>query len=176
MTHSKQKQGVQNNNLAGRKAGKVRSPKNALRHGLAIPILAIPELAAHAEALALRIAGSEPSSEVVACARRIAEAQIDLLRLRETRFYYVADSASGLEKMKAKTKRGDRLGPEIARIIRRADVAESILPFLEQSTIQLSKLDRYEARAISRRNQAIRMLDAVRAFENSNCRIGPRDA
>lgn len=67
-------------------AGKVRSAKNALRHGFSLPIASDPILSAKAESLAQAIAGEGASSARSEAARRIAEAQIDLLRVRAARF------------------------------------------------------------------------------------------
>jgi hypothetical protein len=62
--------------------GRVRSARNAHRHGLSLPVLADPVLSEEIEALAHEIAGADASSEIQELARRIAEAQIDLRRVR----------------------------------------------------------------------------------------------
>ncbi len=67
-------------------AGKGRSAKNALRHGFSLPIASDPILSAKAELLAQAIAGEGSGSARLEAARRIAEAQIDLLRVRAARF------------------------------------------------------------------------------------------
>ena len=61
------------------KAGKARSAQNALRHGLTISVWSEPALAPHAEAIALRIAGPYADANALEWARRIAEAQVDLV-------------------------------------------------------------------------------------------------
>ncbi len=65
--------------------GKACSAKNALRHGLSLSALTHPVLAQEAEVLARRLAGCSADAETVAGARRIAEAQIDLQRVRAHR-------------------------------------------------------------------------------------------
>ncbi len=65
--------------------GKARSAKNALRHGLNLPVLRDPALAKEVERMAHRIAGQGASAERVADARAVAEAQIDLQRVRAYR-------------------------------------------------------------------------------------------
>ena len=60
--------------------GKARSAKNALRHGLNIPVWSDPALAPQAEAIALIIAGPNADAETLDYARRIGEAQVDLAR------------------------------------------------------------------------------------------------
>jgi hypothetical protein len=67
------------------RAGKAAVACNALRHGLSLPVLADPALAAEAAALARRIAGEGASEEQSAAALRIAEAQVDILRIRRVR-------------------------------------------------------------------------------------------
>jgi hypothetical protein len=65
--------------------GKARAAKNAHRHGLSLSVLTDPARSAEFEKLALKIAGDGASPEVFACAFRISEAQIDVLRARQAR-------------------------------------------------------------------------------------------
>jgi hypothetical protein len=65
--------------------GKTRSARNALRHGLNISVLSDPALVPLAEGIARRIAGPNADAEAPECARRIAEAQVDLNRVRGSR-------------------------------------------------------------------------------------------
>jgi hypothetical protein len=65
--------------------GKAHSAKNAHRHGLSLPVLAHPALSEEVEALACEIAGAGASPDICELARRIAEAQIDLGRVRLAR-------------------------------------------------------------------------------------------
>jgi hypothetical protein len=67
------------------KAGKARSARNALRHGLNIAVWSEPALAPEAEAIARRIAGPEVGANALEWARRIGEAQVDLNRVRSLR-------------------------------------------------------------------------------------------
>src|SRR5262245_26478768 len=67
------------------RAGKVAVSRNALRHGLSLPVLADPALAPEIAALARRIAGEDASEARHAVAVRIAEAQVDVLRVRRLR-------------------------------------------------------------------------------------------
>jgi hypothetical protein len=66
-------------------AGKENAARNALRHGLRSPISADPALSAEVEALAREIAGEGASQEQQLLVTRIAEAQIDLKRIRRAR-------------------------------------------------------------------------------------------
>lgn len=67
-------------------AGKSRSRRNAFRHGLAVPTAALPELAAKVATLAQTLMGpGSPAPEVHEAASRLAEATIDLLRVRTAR-------------------------------------------------------------------------------------------
>ena len=63
-------------------AGKAQSAQNAFRHGFNVPIWLDPDLASDVEALAQRIAGKGADANVLESARRVAEAQIDLRRVR----------------------------------------------------------------------------------------------
>jgi hypothetical protein len=69
--------------------GKARSAQNALRHGLNVSTLSDPALAPLAEAMARRIAGHDADAEALECARRIAEAQVDINRVRGARRHLI---------------------------------------------------------------------------------------
>ena len=66
-------------------AGKRRTSRNSFRHGLSIPIRGNPMHSAEVEHLAATIAGPRADPTIREHARRIAEAQIDLLRVRRAR-------------------------------------------------------------------------------------------
>jgi len=66
--------------------GRNRSARNARRHGLSLPVLADPILSQDVAELTREIAGSTPSRELYELARRVAETQIDLRRVRYARF------------------------------------------------------------------------------------------
>ena len=70
--------------------GKARSARNALRHGLTLPVLVDPALAAEVTELAGRIAGPHASEARRDAALRIAEAQVELLRVRRVRTQIMA--------------------------------------------------------------------------------------
>jgi hypothetical protein len=65
--------------------GKARSARNALRHGLSLPVLSYPVFSEEVEALAREISGADASLEIHELARPIAEAHIDLRRVRSAR-------------------------------------------------------------------------------------------
>jgi hypothetical protein len=70
-------------------AGKLRSARNASRHGLSVPVWSDPELSADARILTLEIAGPDAAPNLQRLARVIAEAQIDLNRVRQARHYAI---------------------------------------------------------------------------------------
>ena len=64
-------------------SGRTRSARNALRHGLTTPIVSVSSLVEEVEMLARRIAGADATDPlVVLCAREVAEAQLELRRVR----------------------------------------------------------------------------------------------
>ena len=65
--------------------GKARVAQNARRHGLSQGILTDPVLAGEVEALAQRLAREAGRCDLIDLARRIAEAQIDVQRIRRFR-------------------------------------------------------------------------------------------
>ena len=168
--------------------GKARSAHNALRHGLNIAL--DTKLSAEVESLASKIANQTANSEITKLARRVAEAQIDLLRVREARCsllnHYLSDPKykpymSSPAKLKERIRALNRLGLMMIRMTPQEISNPSFQKFgsgvigepprgpkkfvyiLTGLTKRLNAMDRYERRALSRRKFAIRELDALRA-------------
>jgi hypothetical protein len=124
--------------------GKARASQNARSHGLNIPVLLDPVLLAKIGNLAREIGGEGASPEILLIARSIAEAQIELDRVRQFRRAYLSCNFGEFDESDA--------------LAERAKVGES----LSSLTKRLVALDRYERRALSRRKFAIRALDSAR--------------
>jgi hypothetical protein len=135
--------------------GKARSSANACRHRLAVPIWSDPVLTANVVALAKHIAGVHPSPQVMAHAQQVADAQIEVVRVRRWRLDLMHQRLSPLllENLDACEL---RRGAEFS--LKKASIVSDLTP-------QLQLLDRYERRAVSRRNRAIQSLTAVRVVE-----------
>jgi hypothetical protein len=71
--------------------GKSRAAQNARRHGLSLSVISDPILSEKVEALAREIAGEGAAKEILELARRIAEAQIDLERVRYARHQFLSN-------------------------------------------------------------------------------------
>jgi hypothetical protein len=166
--------------------GRARSARNAHRHGLTLPVLVDPALSQEVEALAREMAGANASSEIQELARRIAEAQIDLRRVRCARHSLLSSALGDLDydsrraaRKKSKVaayiaKRIVRLTPEAAQLLKplavrildyarsRPEGPQKFATILFDMTQRLAVMDRYERRALSRRKFAIRAFDAAR--------------
>ena len=98
--------------------GKGRVARNAHRHGLTLSVLADPALAAEGEVLAREIAGEGASVERHELARRIAEVQIDLVRVRRARHQLLSRALSDPNyQSPAALKRKDALVVHLARTL-----------------------------------------------------------
>jgi hypothetical protein len=134
--------------------GKARAAGNAHRHGLTLPVLADPSLAVEVKFLARRIAGEGANHELQEYASRIAEAQIDLVRVRGARHQLISRALGDPDYESTAIQRNDDAKPE---------GADKFATILADLAARLVGMDRYERRALSRRKFAIRALDAARA-------------
>jgi hypothetical protein len=174
--------------------GRARSARNALRHGLSLPIGSDPEWAENAETLAQQIAGPQANRDIRIIAQQIAETQLELVRVRQARNRMLAVALNDpdyeplailqlnyrrLNKLRQKLERDyvRKLRRNFRRLVKPPppvpdDFFKSTAPKLKgpekfaaivsDKLRQLAALDRYEQRALSRRNAAIRALDAAR--------------
>jgi len=74
--------------------GRARAARNALRHALSLPVCSDPVLSEEVETLAREIAGPGANAETHELARQVAEAQIDLRRVRYARHQFLSDTLS----------------------------------------------------------------------------------
>ena len=108
--------------------GRRHSSRNALRHGLAIAIGSDPSFSKDIESLATTLASGRGGQIVLEFARQVAEAHLDLVRIRELR--------------------AERLVALLAN-------PEAKLEDYSELDENLAQLERYERRAFSRRKRAL---------------------
>jgi hypothetical protein len=155
--------------------GRARAARNALRHGLSLPVCSNPRLSEEVEALARQIAGPEASAKSLELVRRVAEAQIDLGRVRRARLQLLSQSLTdpyydSRENMRKKAK-VRVLGGEVPDmtpagmrkyVTSTPEGPRKLATILTQEARQLLAMDRYERRAVLRRKIAIRAYDEAR--------------
>jgi hypothetical protein len=157
------------------KAGKARSSKNALRHGLNVSIWDDAALTSRAKDLALRIAGPKSDTERLVRARAIAEAQFTLDRVRVRRMRLLQEppppSPSDVKGRLQQPIDASELKPveplpfdiEIGeKVLHRIpiDADQDLITTMDDQKLEFERLEYYERRALSRRKHAIRDFDA----------------
>jgi hypothetical protein len=128
-------------------AGKATSSRNALRHGLAANLLYEPATCGKVETLARAIAGAGASTAQVNQARIIAEAQLDLARIRGAKLKVEAHL------LETSVSEGAVREGEIE-----TDDPSSELEGNQELALlrQLSRIERYKRSAVLRRRRAMR--------------------
>ena len=164
--------------------GRARAARNALRHALSLPVCSNPALSEEVETLAREIAGAGAKAETQELARQVAEAQIDLRRVRYARHQFLSDTWSNQDydslvnmRMKAKVLRAflrpnpPDMSMEALRkfVTSRPQGPHKLATILLEEAKELLAMDRYERRALSRRKFAIRAFDAARRRSSRDC-------
>jgi hypothetical protein len=137
-----------------------------------------PTFSQDVEALAREIAGPDANAEMQELARSVAEAQIDLRRVRDARHHLLSEALSDCyydSRAKVREKMAV-LGQLLAGKIPEVPIAalvnyvttttggpeEKLALILSQELQRLSTMDRYEQRALSRRKFAVRAFDLAK--------------
>jgi hypothetical protein len=175
-------------------AGKARVKQNALRHGLNVAVADDPLLTEEVERLARAICeraprgardrgGTRPAAELAYLARRVAEAQVDLMRVRRARH---AMMTRALDNPRYRSPRylrrqiamlvavGELLvrGIAVPDDMRKAAFGrpQGALKFalvIADLAHELARFERYERRALSRRKATVAAFDAARARQGA---------
>jgi len=156
--------------------GRSHAARNALRHALNLPVYSDPVLSEEVEALAREIIGTDSNPEIQELARRIAEAHIDLRRVRHARHQILSQALTDpdYESEAMPRKKSALVLQCLQRLGPSAPMPDNVMEFLSSKpegpnkfatiladkALRLLALDRYERRALSRRKFAIRAFDA----------------
>jgi hypothetical protein len=153
--------------------GKDRASRNAYRHGLTLSITLNPAFAQQLEKLARKIAGATDDARVVESARVVAQAELELARVRRAKVALIARALASRELNSAEafssTKKSMRLLNAIAQgkaaaVQEQTDSADTMPrqePELTAEAVRrvlpgLLKLERYERRAAAIRDRVVR--------------------
>ena len=150
--------------------GRARAARNALRHALSLPVCSNPALSEEVETLAREIAGPDANAETQDLARQVAEAQIDLRRVRYARHKLLSDALADPhydnwpEKWAVVRSLLRKNAPylPVAFLNSTPQGSHKFASILSREAKQFLAMDRYERRALSRRKSAIRAFDETR--------------
>jgi hypothetical protein len=139
-------------------AGKARSAQNVRKHGLNVEVMYDPDLSVDVEVMAEEIAPGCQDPELIGRARRIAEAQVDLMRVARARRDIISAAMAGPDDRPITGAAGPIATPGEAS----DPGADTPVAALSDISARLAKLDWYERVALSRRKRAIRAFDVAR--------------
>jgi hypothetical protein len=160
--------------------GKKRASRNAYRHGLAAGVLSCENLAHVVDRLARKILGDTDSQIAFAHARSAAEAALDLARVRHIKVALIECVAAlanigprpEVDPVEMAWRYLKAMGSPAGRMRapKRTEPPTTLPPpqpeasteALRRALPSLMKLDRYERRAVSRRERALREIDNLR--------------
>jgi hypothetical protein len=163
------------------KAAKSRTARNAYRHGLTLSVTSGAAFAKRLNRLARRLAGDSNSEIILELARAAAHAELDLARIRHIKVALVERVAAlgtldappvfgalpaGLRYLKAMLAgRAPPMLPERIDPVATLPTAEPerTAEAVRRALPELVKLNRYESRAVSQRNRAIRQIVKTRS-------------
>lgn len=139
--------------------GKKRSSKNSYKHGLSLPVCNVGSQKQVEELLHL-LAGDALDAEILGLAERAADAQADLVRVREVK-------TAVLKRTLMQTQRGNRTQPEplaslTPMLIGEGEEEQQFVKAVQHILPELTAINRYERRAASRRNRAIHELASMK--------------
>ena len=176
------------------KAGKSAARLNARLHGLATAMQSEPGADAEIERMAFAIVDEAGRLDLIEFARRIAEAELDLRRIRRARvtlaklpsvlstsFRMVASTNSKLfvTALRLENRRKESSIDDLVGRLQshgwRSDAPELVEAPLRpgaKRNVKLDVLERYERRATSRRKSAIRRFDALSRSERPQSASG----
>lgn len=126
-------------------AGKLRASQNALKHGLNVSIRHEPDASDKIETLAVAIACDNPTLQRMQAARDIAEAYLELRRVQQFKLALIESEATKLRATAADDVEADHT----------EHVAYEYTQACVQALPALTKVERYERRALSRHRRAI---------------------
>jgi len=161
-------------------AGRKRASRNAYRHGLTLSITSTAAFAKQLDKLARKIAGNTDDAITLDCALQIAQAELELARVRRAKVGLI-ERASAFGELDP-----PRLTvAQMIRLIDAFDRGRPIVPPIDASATmpsqepdrsaeavrrvlpELRQLDRYERRAAAQRERAVRNLHDRRKSWNN---------
>ena len=157
------------------KAAKKRASRNAYRHGLSLSLASSAAIAKRLDVLARKIAGNSKNEIILEHARAAAQAELDLARVRQVKVALIERVSAfgsldppqvfGSAAQVIRYLKSIRSGREPALPKRIDPLAtmpteepERTAEAIRRAFPELAKLDRYESRAVARRDRAIRQI------------------
>jgi len=143
---------------------------------LSLPLSSDPALSDEVKTLAREMAGTDANAEIQELARRVAEAQLDVRRVRCARHQFLTrrladpyyDSRANawatlrlLRRLLGKNPRDLSLDA-VEFLTSTLEGPQKLATILAEEAKQLLAMGRYERRALSRRKFAVRAFDAAR--------------